>query len=240
MLLVTFAVKHYSLYHLDINNVFLYGDLDEDIYMDIPPGYHGQGEYSSCGMVCKLNKFLYGLKQASRQWFIKFSTTLLGFGLKKSNADHSYFYKHDNGIYLGIIIYVDDILIARNQSSLVQQLKDHLGKHFHFKDFGPPKYFLGLKINKTDTRIFICQRKYILDLLQDTSLTGCKPCSTPMDSTTHLHACEEGLLTDPKVYRRLIERLLYLGFTRPDIWFVVYKLIQFMSKPCHHHLTIAY
>lgn len=155
LLLAIAAVKGYFLSHLDINNAFLYGDLDEHIYMNLSPSFATEGEHS--GMVCKLNKSLYGLKQASRQWFLKFSSVLIQFGLKKFAVDHSYFFKHDNGVYLGIIIYVDDILIACSDHQLVEEFKNHLGKHFKFKDLGEPNYFLGLEITKTDTGISVCQ-----------------------------------------------------------------------------------
>lgn len=238
LMLAIAAAKNYSLHHLDINNAFLHGDLNEELYMDIPKGYQVQGETQR--MVCKLNKSLYGLKQASRQWFLKFSSVLMNFSLQKSGADHSYFYKHDHGLYLGIIIYVDDLLIACNHPPLVQEFKTYLGKHVKYKDLGTPQYFLGLEINITANGISLCQRKYILDLLADTGLTGCKSHTTPMEFSNHLELCDKDLLPDPKLYRRLIGRLLYLGFTKLDITFSINKLSQFLAKPCSYHLKAAH
>lgn len=80
----------------------------------------------------------------------------MNFGLKKSSADHSYFKKIDHNLYLGIIIYVDDFLIACSDLSLIIQFKNYLGQHFKFKDLGHPQYFLGLEISRTDKRISIC------------------------------------------------------------------------------------
>lgn len=98
MMLAISVVKKYHLSHLDINNAFLYGDLAEDIYMKLPKGLVTKGE-QKC-FVCKLHKSLYGLKQASRQWFLKFTEVFFGFSLVQSAADHSYFHMNKDGIYL--------------------------------------------------------------------------------------------------------------------------------------------
>lgn len=163
--------------------------------MDLPPGLSIQGENTQ--LVCKLNKSLYGLKQASRQWFLKFSTVLMQFGLKKSSADHSFFCKIDQNSYLGVIIYVD-ILIATSDTHMVEDFKNFLGSHFNFKDLGFPRYFLGLEITSSEKGISVSQRKHSLDLLLDVGLIGCKPLNTPMECNVHLRACTEDSLPDSK------------------------------------------
>lgn len=125
LMLVVSAVKGYHLPHLDINNAFLYGELEESIYMKIPKGLEIQGEHQN--LVCKLNKSLYGLRQASRQWFLKFTSVLTGFGLTQSMADPSYFHMSKDGSYFGIIIYVDDILLESSDPLLLQNFKAYLG-----------------------------------------------------------------------------------------------------------------
>lgn len=154
-------------------------------------------------------------------------------------ADYSYYHMELEGVYLGIIIYVDDILLASSNSTIVENFKKHLGKHFKYKDLGRPKYFLGLEIAQNKQGISVCQRKYVLDLLHDTGLTGCKPSSTPMDYNTKIRN-DGSPLTDQKAYRRLIGRLLYLCITRPDITFAVHKLSQYVSNPCEHHMVAAH
>ena len=234
MMLALAAIKGWKLAHFDINNAFLYGDLEEDIYMTLPPGLVIDNPPAGSGqLVCKLKKSLYGLKQSSRQWYLKFSQVLSGFGLLQSASDHSYFYKSSaDGHYFGVVIYVDDIVLASSDDTMISEFKDFLSANFKFKDLGNPKYFLGIEIARNHAGLFISQHKYALDLVSDAGLLGCKPSSTPMDSAKPLHQDAGEPLTDPTPYRRLIGRLVYLCITRPDITFAVNKLSQFLSKPC--------
>ena len=240
LMLALAAIHDWELCHLDINNAFLYGDLEEEIYMTIPPGLSVEGaDQPGSRLVCRLKKSLYGLKQASRQWYLKLSEVLSGFGLQQSASDHSYFFKNDASGYFGMVVYVDDIMIATSDKKKIDEFKSFLSEHFKFKDLGVPKYFLGLEIARGDEGILVSQRKYAMDLLRDAGLLGCKPSSTPMDSTKQLGQEADKLMTDPSKYRRLIGRLLYLCITRPDVTFAVHKLSQYVSKPCNEHWAAA-
>lgn len=127
MFIALASAKGWPLHQLDINNAFLHGDLDEEVYMDLPPGYHNKGESVSANtttpMVCKLVKSLYGLKQASRQWNAKLSDTILGLGFMQSQVDHS-LYVHSNGSHFTtLLIYTDDMITIGNDPTCVARLK---------------------------------------------------------------------------------------------------------------------
>src|SRR4051812_22463166 len=105
--------------------------------------------------VCKLLKSLYGLKQSSRQWFDKLSQVLLTNNFRQCSCDHSLFIHNSDNSYTLILIYVDDLLIAGNNLDIINQTKQLLHTHFHLKDLGPLKYFLGLEIARNSNGINI-------------------------------------------------------------------------------------
>lgn len=128
-----------------MNNAFLHGDLHEKVYMSIPKGYnHPLTSLSSTSTkVCKLNKSLYGLKQASRQWYPKLLDSLLSPSYRHSNVGCSLFIKsHDNN-FTHFFVYVDDLVLVGNNLTKIQHVKDILNNKFCIKDLGRLRYFLG-------------------------------------------------------------------------------------------------
>ena len=119
--------------------------------MYLPPGLHSKGE-----LVCKLNKSLYGFKQASRQWYSKFSTILLLHGFLQSKADYSLFTKQTGTSFKALLVYVDDILISSNDPQAVADLKVVLDKQVKLKDLGNLKSFLGLEVARSEKGISLC------------------------------------------------------------------------------------
>jgi len=236
LILALSAIYGITLHQLDISNAFLNGDLDEEIYMKLPPGYaNRQGDSLPPNVVCRLKRSLYGLKQASRQWFLKFKATLTGLGYVQTHSDHTCFLKISIDIYLCVLVYVDDIIIASNNDAAVDELKSQLKDCFKLRDLGPLKYFLGLEIARSAAGIHVCQQKYAMDLLDETGLLGCKPSSVPMDPSITFSRETGGDFVDAKAYRRLIGRLMYLQITRPDISFAVNKLSQYSDAPRQAH-----
>lgn len=235
LVLALASVNRWHLQQLDVSNTYLHGELSEDVYMIVPPGVMGH-----CSLqCCKLKKSLYGLKQASRKWYEKLSLLLLSCGYNQAHADHSLFIKSAAHDFTALIIYVDDIVLTGNSVHEIAHIKQILHSHFHIKDLDLLKYFLGIEVAHSDAGISLCQRKYCLDLLKDSGMTGSKPCSTPMDSALSLHQDSIEPLADPLSYRRLVGRLLYLTSTRPDITFATQQLSQFMGNPTQMHLRAA-
>jgi hypothetical protein len=231
--LLTVAVKRrWYTHQLDVNNAFLHGDLNEDVYMKIPQGFAKQDD----NRVCKLKKSLYGLKQASRNWYHKFTCSLIEIGFKQTPADHSLFIFKEGKTFVAALIYVDDVVLVGNDLSKIQATKDFLNKRFSIKDLGPLKYFLGIEVARTNEGMVLSQRKYTLDILEDVGMTGCRPSSFPMEQNLKLDMCDKEPRVDANQYRRLIGRLLYLQATRPDIAYAVNILSQFVSDPRQTHM----
>lgn len=107
-------------------------------------------------------------------------------GFKQSKADYSLFTKKTSGSFIALLVYVDDILIASDNPQSVADLKILLDQQFKLKDLGDLKFFLGLEIARSEKGIHLCQRKFILELLSDASLLGCKPAKTPMEHNLKL------------------------------------------------------
>ncbi|CAH9133273.1 unnamed protein product [Cuscuta epithymum] len=234
-LLAVAAKKHWEVHQLDVNNAFLHGDLSEDVYMRVPQGFSKNGDTR----VCKLQKSLYGLRQASRNWYHKFTQSLLKVGFRQSHADHSLFIFRRGLVQTFALIYVDDVILAGNDVSHINDTKRHLDENFSIKDLGPLKYFLGIEVARSPKGFVLSQRKYTLDILNECGLLAGRPSLFPMEQNLKLRPDDDSPLVDASSYRRLIGRLLYLTVTRPDIVFSVSQLSQFLHKPRQTHLDAA-
>ena len=225
------VTNKWPLRQLDVKNAFLNGHLTEHVYMEQPPGYI---DPRFPNHVCKLQKALYGLKQAPRAWFQRLSSFLIRLGFYCSRADTSLFvfHKHSDIIYL--LLYVDDIIITGNNSSLLDSFTCKLNSEFATKDLGPLSYFLGLEATTTSEGLFISQLKYARDILTRAQLLDSKPVNTPMVVSQHLSA-DGPLFSDPTLYRSLVGALQYLTITRPDIAHAVNSVSQFLHSPTEDH-----
>ena len=179
---------------------------------------------SKPNQVCILTKSLYGLKQASRQWIAKLSSFLNSIGFIQSSSDYYLFIKKTGCTFTALLVYVDDIILARISMDEINSINNSLHSSFKIRDLGQLKYFLGLEIAITKKGIHICQLKYALDILNECRMLASKPSSTPLIRDTKVLFEDKPLLHNANSYRRLIRPLLYLTNARPDITFVVHLL----------------
>lgn len=203
-LLEVAVATNWEVDQMDVHNAFLYGDLEEEVYMKMPPGFSA----SDPNKVCRLRKSLYGLKQTPRCWFAKLTNALKKAGFKQSYSDYSLFTYIKGGKILQVLIYVDDLVIVGNDKDMVARFKAHLSKCFKMKDLGKLKYFLGIEIARGAEGMFLSQQKYVLDIVSEAGLLGGKPVATPMEQNHHLLSAEGPFYTDPVRFRRYVGKLL--------------------------------
>ncbi|CAA7051267.1 unnamed protein product [Microthlaspi erraticum] len=224
--------RDWPIKQLDVNNAFLQGSLEEEVYVAQPPGFIDPDRPHH---VCRLHKALYGLKQAPRAWYRELSTFLTVSGFTNSLADPSLFILNRDSSLLYILVYVDDIVITGNNPRLLQHTLDALATRFSIKDPEDLNYFLGIEAFRTSFGLHLTQRRYILDLLQRCKMSDAKPVQTPMAAYPKLTLRSGSPLPDPTEYRSVVGSLQYLAFTRPDISYAVNRLSQFMHAPTTEH-----
>jgi hypothetical protein len=135
---------------MDVKNTFLNGDLIEDVYMHLPPGYHHPPH-----KVYRLHRALYGLKQAPRAWFSKFSYVVAQQGFVSSSYDYSLFLRTTATGTILLLLYVDDMIITGDDISGIRALQSFLSQNFEMKDLGTLNYFLGLEVTSSNDGYYL-------------------------------------------------------------------------------------
>lgn len=229
VLLALTAIYDLDLFQLDVKTAFLYGDLTEEIFMKQPEELVENDKKSQ---VCRLNKSLYGLKQASRVWNKHFDYFLKQFGFIQSEADSCLYFRRDKDDFVFIAIWVDDGLMGSNNLSLISNMIDHLSKSLEMRS-GPANGFVGLTItrNRSERTLYLSQRDYTLRVLDHFHMTDCRPTDLPGDPGTRLM---DNPAADPVTvpYREAVGCLLYLAtISRPNISFAVGQVSHFCQNP---------
>jgi Reverse transcriptase (RNA-dependent DNA polymerase) len=206
---------------LDVNNVFLHGDLEETVYMQQPLGFIDSLQPNH---VCHLRKDLYKLKQTPRAWFHKFKTFLLSHQFNFSTADNSLFIFSSDKLIIYLLVYIDDIIITDNDSEAISSLINTLNLTFSIKDLDTLYYFLGIEIVSSGTNLILTQTRYLTSMLTRANMIGAKSCTTPMQSRLKLSKTYDISLSDPHLYRTIVGALQYATITQPDLTFAVNKL----------------
>nr|GEU75231.1 ribonuclease H-like domain-containing protein [Tanacetum cinerariifolium] len=202
-------------------------------YMHQPSGFT---DSAHSDYVFLLQKSLYGLKQASRVWFQRFSSYAIRAGFYHSKTDSSLFIFHKGPDTAYLLLYVDDIILTASYTSFLQRIISSLHAEFAMTDLGPPNYFLGISATRTTSGIFLCQTKYATEILEQAHMLNCNPCRTPVDTEKKLGP-EGSPVTDPTLYRSLAGALQYLIFTRPDLSYAVQQLCLYMHDPREPHIN---
>ncbi|GAA0183288.1 transmembrane signal receptor [Lithospermum erythrorhizon] len=207
----------------------------EEVYMKTPEGIDAPP-----GTVCRLKKSLYGLKQASRQWFSNLNEVLLALEYVQSENDYSLYIKHTTtGIV--IVVYVDDILLTGSDTTQILHPKQVLDVKLSIKDVGQLHFFLGFEIGHVDGVVTMSQCKFANELIEESGIlqqsVSSKLPVTPLPLNTKLFPDEGALLDAPEYYRGILGKLNFLTNKRHVLSFAVQTLSQFMQHPRDSHLT---
>ncbi|KAD4385964.1 hypothetical protein E3N88_26133 [Mikania micrantha] len=240
-LLAIAAYYDYEICQMDVKTAFLNGHLTEDVYMVQHEGFVDPKNYNK---VCKLNKSIYGLKQASRSWNIRFDQKIKELGFIK-NEDEPCVYKKASGSYITfLILYVDDILIIGNNIPMLKDVKSWLIKCFAMKDLGDAAYILGIKIYRDRSRrlIGLSQSTYIDKVLKRFSMQDSKRGTLPMAHGTILSSSQSPKTNEEKKkmervpYASAIGSIMYAMLcTRPDVSFALSITSRYQQNPGESH-----
>jgi hypothetical protein len=228
--LISYAAQQNLVIHnLDVKNAFLQAQLAEEIYAEIPE-FMNEFNVEKSKFVLKLNKSIYGLKQAGRVWNEKFTSDIKNIGFLMSDADPCIFI-HESIPNLLLGIFVDDCFVVGNPKE-VEEIKIKLCQILPMHDLGKLTYALGIKISQEDDKITLCQDAYVKRLLEKFQMTDCKEISTPLPLNAQKAEENSEPFEDINLYQQLVGSLIYLSnVTRPDLAYAVSHLARGMSSP---------
>nr|GEY60864.1 putative ribonuclease H-like domain-containing protein [Tanacetum cinerariifolium] len=196
----------FMVYQMDVKSAFLYGTIDEEVYICQPPGFKDP-DYPE--KVYKVVKALYGLHQAPRAWYEALANYLLENGFQRGKIDQTLFIKRQKGDILLVQIYVDDILFGSTNKDLCKAFEKLMKDKFQMSSMGELTFFLGLQVKQKKDGIFISQDKYVAKILRKFALTDGKSASTPIDTEKPLLMDPNGEDVDVHTYRSMIGSLIY-------------------------------
>lgn len=240
MFIALAAVKNLELEQLDVTTAFLYGNLEEEIFMQVPQGVTVPADLPR--PVCRLQKTLYGLKQSPRAWYSRIDTYLKELGFGSLNADSNVYIKQEDVNFLALAIYVDDIIILSSSWRMIFELKEHLRKAFKITNAGALTFCIGMQLQRDRSAgtIFLHQNKYVKQILDRCGMTNCKHAATPVEQNTKYLAqvgdVPERDLAYVEEYPSMNGSVMHLIVgTRPDLAFSSGLSSRFVSKPNRSH-----
>ncbi|GKB50070.1 putative ribonuclease H-like domain-containing protein [Tanacetum coccineum] len=211
------SFMNFIVYQMDVKSAFLYGTIEEEVYVCQTPGFE---DLEFPNKVYKVEKALYGLHQAPRAWYETLSTYLLENGFIRGTIDKTLFIKKDKGDILLVQVYVDDIIFGSTKRSLCTEFEQIMHKRFQMSSMGELTFFIGLQVKQKDNGIFTSQDKYVADILKKFDFATVKTASTPMETNKALLKVEEATDVDVHLYRSMIRLLIYLkGHPKLGLWY---------------------
>ncbi|KAK6131030.1 hypothetical protein DH2020_035228 [Rehmannia glutinosa] len=236
MFLAYAAHKNFTEYHMDVRSAFLNGLLEQEVYVEQPPGFEHK---TIVDKVYKLKKALYGLKQAPRAWYDTLSHFIIDNGFTKGKVDRTLFTIQDGESILLVQIYVDDIIFGSTNKELCDKFSNLMHGKFKMSMMGELTFFLGLQVKQLKDGTFISQTKYTRDLMKKFGIEEQSLVKIPMNTSVQMDMDADGKAVDQTRYRALIGSLLYLTASRPYITFVVGVCARFQSALKESHMTAA-
>ncbi|GJV33831.1 putative ribonuclease H-like domain-containing protein [Tanacetum coccineum] len=224
----------FIVFQMDVKSAFLYGTIDEEVYVSQPPGFVDPDHPNK---VYKVVKALYGLHQAPRAWYATLSTFLEKHGYKRGTIDKTLFIKRDKKDIMLVQVYVDDIIFGSTNKSWCDEFEALMKSRFQMSSMGELTFFLGLQVKQNKGGIFISQDKYVAEILKKFDLVNVKAAITPMETKVPLTKDEEAIDVDVHLYRSMIGSLMYLTASRPDIMYAVCVCSRFQVTPKTSHLN---
>nr|GEU76059.1 putative ribonuclease H-like domain-containing protein [Tanacetum cinerariifolium] len=216
LLLAYASFMGFMVYQMDVKSAILYGTIEEKVYGCQPLGFE---DLDYPDKVYKVVKALYGLHQAPRAWYETLANYLLENGFQRGKRDQTLFIKRQKGDILLVQIYVDDIIFGATNKDLCKSFEKLMKDKFQMSSMGELTFFSGLQVKQKKDGIFISQDKYVDKILRKFRLTEGKSASTLIDTEKPLLKDPDGEDVDVHTYRSMIDSLMYLTSSRPDIMF---------------------
>nr|GFC59408.1 putative ribonuclease H-like domain-containing protein [Tanacetum cinerariifolium] len=217
----------FLVYQMDVKSAFLYGTIEEEVYVCQTPGFE---DPKNPDKVYKVVKALYGLHQAPKAWYETLATYLLENGFHRGKIDQTLFIKKQQKDILLVQIYVNDIIFGATNKALCQSFKKLMKDKFHMSSMGELTFFLGLQVKQKKDGIFISQDKYVAKILKKFRLSERKSASTPIDAEKPLLKDSDDEDVDVHTYRSMIGASLDRTSTTGGCQFLGCKLISWQCK----------
>ncbi|GJW90923.1 putative ribonuclease H-like domain-containing protein [Tanacetum coccineum] len=224
----------FLVYQLDVKSAFLYGEIEEEVYVTQPKGF--EDPYFP-KHVYRVVKALYGLHQAPRAWYARLSAFLLQHNYRRGTIDKTLFIKKDSRDILLVQVYVDDIIFGSTNKAWCAEFEVLMKGEFEMSAMGEMSFFLGLQVKQLPDGIFISQDKYVKDMLTKFDMESVRTATTPYEAAKTKLKDESDPPVNVHLYRSMIGSLMYLTASRPDIMFAVSACSRHQVTPLTSHLN---